>query len=87
MTLAQGLIALRAYKSAAISWAVGLVVFAIVATAGHDLFLRVEIAFVIGGLVAAALMGVLLAVRIRDGIPPEAMERLVEDIGHEPLEI
>jgi hypothetical protein len=41
---------------------------------------------VIGGW-CGAIMGVLLAVRIRNGIPAEAMERLVEDIGHEPLEI
>ena len=32
-------------------------------------------------------MGIVLLARMRRGVPTDALERLVEDIEHEPLEI
>jgi O-antigen/teichoic acid export membrane protein len=87
MTLAQGLIALRGYAIAAISWCAGIVAFVVVCAPGHDLFLRVELGFVAGSGVAAAVMGVALIFRTRAGVPSDAAEELVENIPHEPLEI
>jgi hypothetical protein len=87
LTLAQGLIALRGYAAAAISWFVGIVAFVAVTAAGNDLFLRVELGFVAGAAVAAAAMGTCLIVRSRGGVPADAAEELVENIPHEPLEI
>jgi O-antigen/teichoic acid export membrane protein len=87
LTLAQGLIALRAYALAAAGWAVGLVVFFVATALGDDLFLRVEIGFLAGAAASALLMAVLLALRMRKGVPIEAATELVEAIEHEPLEI
>ncbi len=87
LTLAQGLIALRGYGAAAISWSLGIVVFVLVTAAGNDLFLRVELGFVAGSGVAAAAMAVALLLRMRAGVPVDAGDELVENIPHEPLEI
>jgi O-antigen/teichoic acid export membrane protein len=86
LTLAQGLIALRGYRAAAISWVIGIIVFVAVTAAGHDLLLRVELGFAFGSLAAAAAMGALLMSRMRSGISPD-VDRLVEVIEHETLEI
>src|SRR5262249_5407202 len=69
LTLAQGLIALKAYRQNAIAWVAGVVAF--VATdaiaADEALFLRNEIAFLVGAIVSALLVGVFLFVRMRRG--------------------
>jgi O-antigen/teichoic acid export membrane protein len=87
LTLAQGLIALRGYAAAAISWLAGILAFVIVTMLGDDLFLRVELGFVAGAGVAALAMAGTLVVRMRAGVPSDAGEELVENIPHEPLEI
>jgi hypothetical protein len=72
---------------AAVAWFVGVVAFVIVCAPGYDLFLRVELGFVGGAAVAALVMGVALLLRMRDGVPTDGLEELVENIPHEPLEI
>lgn len=85
LTLAQGLIALKGYWQAAVSWVVGIIAFGVVTAVGDDLFLRVENAFVAGGAAAAVVMAVLLARRMRTATA--SFGDLAEVIGHEPLEI
>jgi len=86
LTLAQGLIALKAYRQNAFSWIAGVVVFVVtVAIAGDDLFLRNEIAFLAGSIVAVLLVGLFLILRMRHG--GGHLEDLVEVVEHEPLEI
>jgi O-antigen/teichoic acid export membrane protein len=87
LTLAQGLIALRGYAAAAISWFIGLAAFVVVCAPGEDLFLRVELGFVAGSFVASVAMAISLLLRSRGGIPTDAAEELVENIVAEPLEI
>lgn len=87
LTLAQGLIALRGYGAAAIAWVVGIVAFVVVTALGNDLFLRVELGFVAGSAISAAVMAVMLVTRMQGGVPTGAVEDLVQTIGHEPLEI
>jgi hypothetical protein len=87
LTLAQGLIALRGYAGAAGAWFCGIAAFAVATALGDDLFLRVELGFVAGAATASAIMAVLLAARMRSGVPREAVGELVTNIGHEPLEI
>ena len=87
LTLAQALIALRSYAAAALSWLAGGVGCVVGALVTHDLFLRSELSFALGALAAAAVMLACLLVRMQSDIPMDAMERLVEDIEHEPLEI
>ena len=85
LTVAQGLIALKAYKQAAFAWIAGIVVFVATVAAGSNLFLRNELGFVAGSGVAAILMSVFLVVRMRRG--GATLEDLVEVVEHEPLEI
>jgi O-antigen/teichoic acid export membrane protein len=86
LTLAQGLIALRGYRSAAIAWVAGICAFVAVTALGNELFLRVELGFACGSLAAAAVMGCFLVARARRGLPAD-VDALVEVIEHEPLEI
>ncbi|MDQ1520532.1 MAG: hypothetical protein QOI55_1605, partial [Actinomycetota bacterium] len=86
LTLAQGLIALRGYRAAAMSWVAGIGTFVVTTALGHDLLLRVELGFAFGSLAAAVVMGALLMNRMRSGVPTD-VDELVEVIGHEPLEI
>jgi len=86
LTIAQGLIALRAYAEAAAAWLVGIAVFVLVVAEGSDLFLRVEVASAIGALAAAGVMFVFVTLRLRSGTKPD-VEDLVEVVEHEPLEI
>jgi O-antigen/teichoic acid export membrane protein len=86
LTLAQGLIALKAYARALTAWVVGIVAFVIATAAINDLFLRVEVGFVAGGAAAALMMGLLLANQMRHGARA-TVEDLVGVIEHEPLEI
>lgn len=85
LTLAQGLIALKAYKEATFAWAAGIVAFVVTVAVGSDLFLRNELAFVVGSAVSAVLMAALLRPRMATGLG--TIEELVEVIEHEPLEI
>jgi O-antigen/teichoic acid export membrane protein len=85
LTLAQGLIALKAYSRAAWSWVAGVATFVVVVAAGNDLFLRNELGFLTGSALAALLMAVLLWQQMRTG--RASLEELVEVVEHEPLEI
>jgi O-antigen/teichoic acid export membrane protein len=87
LTLAQALIALRSYAAAALSWLAGGVGCVVGTVVAHDLFLRSELSFALGALSAAAAMLGCLMVRLRSDVPMDAIERLVVDIEHEPLEI
>ncbi len=70
------------------AWVAGNIAFWVVAVfAAHELFLRVELGFVAGSGIAALFMGIFLALRIRGGIPDEALVNFVDQIEHEPLEI
>ncbi len=85
LTLAQGLIALRGYLHVAAGWIVGIGVFVAVMPLGEDIFLRAENAFVASSFAAAALMGVLLVLRMR--VASATIEDLVEVVEHEPFEL
>ncbi len=85
LTLAQGLIALRGYKSVAGAWTIGIGAFAAARPFGNDIFLRAEIAFVVSSLTSAALMALLLVMRMR--VATATIEDLVEVVEHEQLEI
>ena len=68
LTLAQGSITRwKAYSRAALSWLAGVVAFVAVVAAGHDLFLRNELAFLAGAGLSAVLMSVLLWQQTRSG--------------------
>jgi O-antigen/teichoic acid export membrane protein len=57
LTMAQALIALRRYTLTALAWVAGVIAFVIVmAVTSIDVFTRAEIAFVVGGSVAAIWM-------------------------------
>ncbi len=87
LTLAQALIALRCYAAAALSWLAGAVGCVVGAMATDDLLLRSELSFAVGAIFAAIAMLGCLLVRLRSDVPMDAIERLVVDIEHEPLEI
>jgi threonine/homoserine/homoserine lactone efflux protein len=57
LTLAQALIALQRYAVTALAWVFGVAVFVLLMLTGvSDVFTRAEIAFVGGGMAAAAWM-------------------------------
>jgi O-antigen/teichoic acid export membrane protein len=87
LTLAQALIALRSYAAASLSWLAGVAAVVVTVALGHDLLLRSELGFGVGGLATAAAMLVCLAVRLRSNVPMDALDRLVDGVQHEPLEI
>jgi O-antigen/teichoic acid export membrane protein len=91
LTLAQALIALMGHAKATFAWGIGIAVGAItlVATSVADveLFLRVELSYLIAAAACAAVMGILLTRQVGAGVPDESVERFVEAIEHEPLEI
>jgi O-antigen/teichoic acid export membrane protein len=88
LTLAQALIAVLGHSRATYAWLAGNVAFWVIAlAAARDLFLRVELGFVGGSAIAALTMSWFLLARIRDGIPEAALAELVDQIGHEQLEI
>ncbi|MFI5047405.1 MAG: lipopolysaccharide biosynthesis protein [Acidimicrobiia bacterium] len=88
LTLAQALIALQGHGRALVAWIVGLVaaVGVTAATSSAKFPQSVEYGFLAGCLAAAVVMAGLLLTRIRTATP-ESLERLVEQIEHEPLEI
>ena len=88
LTLAQALIAVMGHARATYAWVMGNIAFWLIAVfAAHDLFLRVELGFVAGSGIAALAMAVFLGLRIRKGIPEEALINFVDQIEHEQLEI
>jgi O-antigen/teichoic acid export membrane protein len=60
LLLAQATIAVGGHRRAALAWAVGVVVLGAVATGGDELFLRVELAVMAGGLTALVAQAVVL---------------------------
>ncbi|MFN8035235.1 MAG: hypothetical protein U0V73_04810 [Acidimicrobiia bacterium] len=86
-TLTQALIALKAYGRAAVGWIVGVLGYVVVQVAlDVHLTLEVSIAFLAGSAAGAAIMGLLLAQRMR-GAVPESADVIIEAITHEPVEI
>jgi O-antigen/teichoic acid export membrane protein len=87
LTIAQALIALKAYRQNAIAWVAGVAGFVVTVAvlSGEDLFLRNELGFLFGSLVSALLVGIFMAGRIRKG--GATLGDLVEVVEHEPLEI
>jgi O-antigen/teichoic acid export membrane protein len=71
MGCAQAVIALGGHGDQAIGWGSGVVALgiAVVAGAGLDLFLRVELALLVGSAVALVVMGALLVRRLSAGGP------------------
>ena len=65
MTVAQGLIALRAPARAAVAWMAGFATFVIIVVVSPGLLLRVERALLAGSMVAFATMAVALAPVLR----------------------
>ncbi len=86
LTLAQALIALMGHARVTAAFALGIVGFAVVTALGSDLFLRVELGYLAGSLIAAAAMAALLLQRMRSGVP-DSFVPLANVIEHEPLEI
>jgi O-antigen/teichoic acid export membrane protein len=86
LTLAQPVIALNGHAKSTIAWVVGVAVFVGVVAVVSDLFLRVELGFLIGSAASAALMAVFLTQLMRDGVTP-SIGGLIEQIEQEPLEI
>lgn len=70
LLVAQALIAMAGYRSVVWAWACGVATFAAVTASLDPLLLRVELGFLSGSVVAAAVMGVMLAARL-DRLPAE----------------
>jgi O-antigen/teichoic acid export membrane protein len=88
-TLAQGLIALRAYSRLTLGWGGGALAFMLVMPWGlpgfaHDVFTRAELAFLVSSCVAAVVIIVQLFRTMATSTA--TFEELVEVIHHEPLE-
>jgi peptidoglycan biosynthesis protein MviN/MurJ (putative lipid II flippase) len=86
LTLAQPLIALNGHAKATVAWVIGVAVFMGVVALVSDLFLRVELGFLIGSAASAVVMAVLLVQLLRSGAST-TIEPLIEAIEQEPLEI
>ncbi len=67
LTVAQALIALEGHARQTLGWLVGIIVFLGVIAVISDLFLRVELAFLIGSIGAAGLMAFFLIARPQVG--------------------
>jgi hypothetical protein len=80
------LIALNAYARVAFSWVAGVAGFAVVCALISDIFLRVELGFLAGAVVACALMLLQLQRVMHTGLAVSA-QSLLEAIEHEPLEL
>ena len=86
LTLAQALIALMGHARAAVAWIAGILGYLVVTGFGEDLFLRVELGYLAGSLVAVAMMSWFLVQRMRSGVP-DSFAPVAELIEHEPLEL
>jgi O-antigen/teichoic acid export membrane protein len=84
--LAQASIALGGHRPMAMAWGVGLTGLLIaVGTSSHDLFLRVEVGMVVGGLVALAAQAAVLGRLLRSGAEIRAGD-LIEALHEMPIE-
>lgn len=90
LTIAQALIALLGHFRAMLSWVLGIlaggVVLVVMSVLDVELFLRIELSFIVASLGTAALMFIMLIEQMRTGVP-ETADALVEVLEHEPLEI
>jgi O-antigen/teichoic acid export membrane protein len=86
LTIAQALIALEGHARQTVSWFVGILVFGVVVAVVSDLFLRVELAFLLGSIAAALMMLFFLVRDLRSGRHGELSD-LVRGIETEPLEL
>ncbi|MGZ8766558.1 MAG: hypothetical protein ACXW2C_12795, partial [Acidimicrobiia bacterium] len=86
LTIAQALIALEGHARQTFAWLIGMLVFFAVIAVISDLFLRVELAFLIGSASAALVMVFFLVRDVRSGKTGDLGE-LVQGIESEPLEI
>ena len=84
-TLAQGLIALKAYSKLTLGWFVGGVGFLVVMPFGEDVFTRAQLAFLVSSMLAALTITVLLFREMKSH--SATMDDLVAVISHEPLEL
>ena len=85
--ISQAVIALGGHKLVALSWAVGVVGFVLAAAfAAEELFLRVELALVLGSGTATVAMGLALASRLASGaqLEPGAVIEALHEIPMEP---
>jgi O-antigen/teichoic acid export membrane protein len=86
LTFAQAVIALNGHAKSTLAWIAGVAVFVAVVAVVSDLFLRVELGFLIGSAASASLMAFFLVQLLRDGATA-SLEPLIEAIEQEPLEI
>jgi O-antigen/teichoic acid export membrane protein len=86
LTLAQALMALGGHRTTAIAWGLGLIVAIICMSLIHGLELRVDLGFLLGGVLAVAVMFPAV-VRRRSRMDDLGVGALVEAIEHEPIEI
>jgi O-antigen/teichoic acid export membrane protein len=85
--LAQAVLALDGHRSMAVAWGMGLAGFVVAtALASSDLFLRVEVGVVAGGLAALAAQAVALRQRLRAGaeIDPGGLIEAIHELQLEP---
>ena len=90
LTLAQALIALLGHSRVFVAWLLGIVAFVAVTLAeGTSRFEpeTVAIGFIAGSTVSAGAMAAMLLSRLRSPVSEDSLERLAEQIEHEPLEI
>ncbi len=64
LAMASALIALKGPALAAAAWLAGNVAYVVVIALGSDLFVRVEVGFLIGSAISAVVMGMLLRLRL-----------------------
>ena len=76
----------RDLRAVAVAWGAGFIAFVIVAASIQDLALRVELGFLVGTAVTTIVMAWALRVRMREGVS-EGIDALIEQIGHEPLDL
>jgi O-antigen/teichoic acid export membrane protein len=86
LTIAQALIALHGHRAAAVAWGAGFLGFIVVAALIQDLALRVELGFLAGTAITTVVMAWALHVRMSEGFT-EGIDVLIEQIGHEPLDL
>jgi O-antigen/teichoic acid export membrane protein len=86
LTVAQALIALEGHARQTLGWLIGIIVFLGVISVISDLFLRVELAFLLGSIAAAAVMAVFLSRDLRSGRHGDLGE-VMQRMETEPLEI
>ena len=68
VTFAQALVALECPQRVGYAWGLGLAGFLVVVAAGHDVLGRVEIGYLVGSVVAAGVMGSMMAGPLRRAI-------------------